>query len=124
LILNEKREVFGDNETFFNVNEGWMTKTRAAIRNLYVKRAADEGTTLVDRTEEFSREQLHVMCSILFTGFEGDKPFGTSASKNIHDHSILLTDFYVLGRISEVGKIRYRNFYYDHHTQVFKSANT
>jgi hypothetical protein len=89
-----------------------MAKTRGAVRGLYLKRAQADGTTLVDRTEEFSREQLGKMCEMLFTGNIDGESFG-SARKNVEDWSLLLMDYYVLGRISEVAFIRYRSFYFD-----------
>jgi hypothetical protein len=128
------KEVFGGDESFFTIkNQHWYKALRSKLKSAYIKRCQETGQLLINPPSSFSRSQLIQMCTSLLRNVvpqsdeqeaaEGeDVQSRTSGNdRSIENAALLNLDFILLGRISEIGALRWNKMSFDARFKVYFS---
>jgi hypothetical protein len=127
------RDVFDGDESFFARHAQWYKRLRAHLKNAHVLKCQETGEPLVKPPDSFNRTQLVQMCSTLLRNEVplseaeqlalsegGEQPSSRrGADKSIENAALLLLDFSLLGRISEVGALRWDKLTFDERFKVY-----
>jgi hypothetical protein len=126
------RDVLG-NESFFTIkHQHWYRALRSKIKDAYIQRCADTGVPLFNPPDSFTRGQLVQMLATLMRNgvplsedeelsLDNPEDFTSSnigADKSIENAALLCLDFILLGRIAEIGALRWDKLSYDERFKV------
>jgi hypothetical protein len=126
------RDVLG-NESFFTIkHQHWYKALRNNLKDAYVQRCAETGIPLFNPPDSFTRAQLVQMLATLLRNGQPlsedeelslDSPeeyisSNIGADRSVENAALLCLDFILLGRIAEVGALRWNKLSYDERFKV------
>lgn len=126
------RDVLG-NESFFTIkHQHWYKSLRVKLKDAYIQRCSETGVPLFNPPDSFTRAQLVQMLATLLRNnvplSESEElsldnpddfiPSNIGADKSIENAALLCLDFILLGRIAEIGALRWNKLKYDERFKV------